>query len=92
MYIIKPYTKRRAKLLNVLVKPSTRQGKKIDVFTKDGKYITSIGAKGYLDYPYYLKYYGKQIADKKRKLYKIRHKANRLIRGSRGWFADQLLW
>lgn len=82
----------QAKRLNVIVKASKKEGKKIDVFTKDGKYITSIGAKGYLDYPYYLKYYGKQIADKKRKLYKIRHAKDRMIKFSRGWFADQLLW
>ena len=92
MYIIKPYTKRKAKLLNVLVKPSTRHGKKIDVYKKTGEYITSIGARGYADYPTFLLYYGKKYADEKRRLYKLRHEANRKVKGSRGWFADQLLW
>ena len=92
MYIIKPYTKRKAKLLNVYVRPSTRKGKKIDVYSKKWEYLTSIGAKGYADYPTFLQYYGKKYADQKRRLYKIRHQANRKVKGSRGWFADQLLW
>ena len=92
MYIIKPYTKSQAKLLNVIVKPSTRKNKKIDVYTKDNQYICSIGSLGYLDYPNYLEKYGDYIANYQRELYKKRHHKDRLIEGSKGWYADNLLW
>ncbi len=92
MYIIKPYTKRKAKMLNVYVRSSTRKGKKIDVYNKKWEYITSIGAKGYGDYPTFLLYYGKKHADERRKLYKLRHNKNRNVKYSRGWWADKLLW
>lgn len=92
MYIILPYTKAKAKKLNVILKPSVRKNKKIDVFDKKGNYIVSIGASGALDYPNYVKYYGKEYADKRRKLYKLRHQKDRLIKGTAGYYADQLLW
>mgnify|MGYP006273822553 CR=1 FL=1 len=92
MYEILPYSYRKAKKLGVKISPSLRTGKKIDVYSKTWKYIVSIGDKNYLDYPTYLKYYGKQIADKRRKLYKIRHRADRMIKGSAGYYADQILW
>ena len=92
MYFIKPYTYRKAKQLNVIVKPSTNRTKKIDVFDKYGNKITSIGARGYADYPTYLNMFGKAYADKRRKLYKIRHNKDRHIKGSAGYYADQLLW
>jgi len=91
IYHILPYTYRKAKQLGVKVVSSTRTGKKIDVY-KNGKYITSIGARGYYDYPFYLYHFGKTLADKKRRLYKLRHHKDRLIKNSRGWYADQLLW
>ena len=93
MYEILPYSKRKASRLGVDIQPSFRKGKKIDVYSKKtGRYIVSIGDKNYLDYPTYLKYYGKQIADQRRKLYKIRHRADRMIKGSAGYYADQILW
>lgn len=92
MYKILPYTKARARRINVIVRPSKRQGKKLDVYDRQGNYITSVGAKGYLDYPSYRKLYGREIAEKRRKLYKMRHKKDRKIRNTPGWFADQLLW
>ena len=92
MYRILPYTQAQARRLNVKVKPSTRQDKKIDVFDNKGNYITSVGAKGYLDYPNYKRLYGKTVADQRRRLYKIRHQADRIVKGSPGYFADQLLW
>ena len=91
MYGITPYTYNKAKKLGVNVVLSKRAGKKLDVY-KNGKYITSIGAKGYFDYPTYLHYYGKKYADQRRRLYKIRHNKDRKIKNSRGWFSDQLLW
>lgn len=92
MYVIKPYTYYKAKQLNVIVKPSTNKTKKIDVYNKRGEKITSIGARGYADYPTYLAMFGKAFADKRRKLYKLRHNKDRHIKGTAGYYADQLLW
>lgn len=92
MYHITPYTKAKAKQLNVIVKPSSKRGKKIDVFDKRGNYLVSIGAQGYFDYPTYKIYFGKSFADERKRLYKIRHKKDRTIKNSAGYFADRLLW
>jgi len=92
MYKILPYTEAQARRLNVKIRPSTRKGKKLDVYDRQGNYITSVGAKGYLDYPTYKKLFGKQVADQRRRLYKIRHQADRSVRRSPGWYADKLLW
>jgi hypothetical protein len=35
---------------------------------------------------------GKEYADERRRLFKIRHQKNRTKEGSDAWFADQLLW
>lgn len=91
MYKIKDYTKNKAKLLGVKVKPSKTKGKKIDVF-KNNKKIACIGALGYSDYPTYIQSKGKDYADKRRKLYKIRHKKDKDIVGTNGYYADKLLW
>ena len=91
MYKIKDYTKNKAKLLGVKIKPSKTKGKKIDVF-KNNKKIASIGALGYSDYPTYIESKGKDFADKRRKLYNIRHKKDKDIVGTNGYYADKLLW
>tara|TARA_Y100000114_G_scaffold29052_1_gene24814 strand:- start:4177 stop:4455 length:279 start_codon:yes stop_codon:yes gene_type:complete len=90
-YKIKRYTYAQAKKLGVVVKPSTRKGKKIDVF-KNGKKVASVGAIGYNDYPTWTQKKGKAFADKRRKAYKIRHAKDRKVRGSAGYYADKLLW
>ena len=95
-YLIKPYTKKKAVKLGVEVKPSKSNGKKIDVFKK-GEKIASIGAKGMKDYPTYLELEkaGKVepgTAEKRRKLYKKRHKNDIGKKDSPGYFANQLLW
>lgn len=92
MYKILPYTYKKAKQLNLIVKPSKKADKKIDIFDSKGNFITSVGAKQYLDYPNYLKLFGKEVADQRRKLYKIRHKKDRLKKGTPGYYADNLLW
>jgi len=91
MYQIKQYTQDQAKKLNVTVRPSTNKNKKIDVF-KDKKKISSIGAKGYSDYPTYMQTKGKKFADQRRRLYKIRHEKTRHIKGSPSYYASNLLW
>ena len=87
-YTITKYSYDRAKELGVEIKPSTNPKKKIDVF-KGGKKIVSIGAYGFPDYPTYVKIEGKEYADKRRKLYLIRHKKNI---GLAGKYAKNILW
>ena len=67
------------------------KGKKIAVFKNDKK-ITDIGAIGYGDYPTFLSEKGKEFANKRRKAYKARHQKNRTKVGSRGYYADKILW
>ena len=95
-YKIKTYTKNQAKKIGVIVKPSSSKGKKIDVFKKGVK-IASVGAIGYNDYPTYMELekngkVSKGTAKLRRKLYKIRHKKDRNIKNSNGYYADKLLW
>ena len=96
MYTITKYSFDRAKKLGVTIKPSTLKNKKIDIF-KDGKKIASVGGvkkdgSYYKDFPTYTKTEGKEKADKRRKLYKIRHNKTRKIIGSNSYYADQILW
>jgi hypothetical protein len=88
MYNITEYSRKQAIKLGVTIKPSGRRNKKIDVF-KNGKYLASIGDIRYLDYPNYIKTKGQEYADKRRKLYKIRHKYNT---GTAGYYASNILW
>jgi hypothetical protein len=90
-YVITQYTRKQAKKLGVEITLSTNKAKKIDVF-KDGKKIASIGGAGYGDFPTFMKLHGKEYADKRRKLYKIRHEKDRHVLWSNGFLADQLLW
>jgi hypothetical protein len=92
MYIILSHTKARAKQLKVIVKSSDKKTKKIDVYDKSGNFLVSVGSHGSLDYPYYKKFYGKIYADERKRLYKLRHQKDRLVKGSPGYYADQLLW
>lgn len=92
MYRIKPYSIRQAAKLGVVIKPSKVKGKKIDVFDKKGNKLASIGAIGYGDYPTFWEQKGKAFADEKRRLYKMRHEKDRKVRGTPGFYADQILW
>ena len=91
MYKIKEYTKKKAEHLGVTVKPSINPKKKIDVF-KGTEKVASVGATGYADYPTYIETKGKKYADQRRRLYKIRHEDDRMVKGSAGFYADKLLW
>ena len=92
MYEIFNYTKAKAKELGVTVKNSTNSKKKIDVY-KNNQKIASIGSINYGDYGTFLKEgKSKSFADKKRRLYKIRHSKDRKVINTNGWYADQLLW
>lgn len=91
-YKITSYTKAQARKLGVVVKPSSVQGKKIDVFNKKGEKLASVGASGYSDYPTFIAKKGKAYADVRRRLYKMRHSKDRHKRGTPGYYADKLLW
>lgn len=91
-YRITSYTKKQAAKLGVTVKPSTVKGKKIDVFNKKGEKLASVGAIGYGDYPTFMREKGKEYADSRRELYKMRHQKDRHKRGTPGYYADKLLW
>jgi hypothetical protein len=88
MYEILPYTKARAKAANLIVKPSVKKNKKLDVYDANNKYIATVGQKPYLDYPYYIKEEGKEKADERRRLYHLRHTKNTLNEN----LAKYLLW
>jgi hypothetical protein len=90
-YTITNYTYKQAKKLGVQVKPSTNKTKKIDVYKKGHK-IASVGAYGMNDFPTFIKKRGLKYAKTKRRLYKMRHEKDRHIVGSRGYYADKLLW
>ena len=89
-YTITEHTRRQARKLGVTVKRSLRKGKKIAVFRGDKK-LTDVGALGYGDYGTNLKK-GKQYADERRRLYKIRHNKDRHKVGTPSYWADKLLW
>jgi hypothetical protein len=88
VYEIQPYSFKKAKDLGVTIKPSSKKGKKIDVF-KNNQLVTSIGAFGMNDYPTYLKNEGKKVAEERKRLYKIRHSKNTGIAGK---YASEILW
>jgi len=90
-YTITEYTRKKAKRLGVTVKRSTNPVKKLDVFKK-GKKIASVGATGYGDFPTFMRKEGKESANRHRKHYKMRHEKDRHVKGSAGFYADQLLW
>jgi hypothetical protein len=90
-YTITPYTYKQARKYGVKVVPSKNKTKKIDVVRK-GRVIASVGARGMNDFPTYMKKCGEMYAKTRRRLYKIRHNKDRKIRGTRGWWADKLLW
>lgn len=90
-YIITRYTRTKAKQYGVSVKLSSVKGKKIDVI-KNKIVIASVGALGYSDYPTYINSHGLEYANIRRKLYRIRHKHDRNITNTNGYWADRLLW
>jgi len=90
MYNISDYSYKQAKKLGVQIKNSSNKKKKIDVYKNDKK-IASIGDIKYLDYPSYLKR-DKHLANKKRKLYKIRHKKDINNKNGNGYWASNILW
>jgi hypothetical protein len=91
MYKITEYSYKKAKQLNVIIKSSIYKNKKIDVYDKNNNFICSIGNIKFFDYPTYLTI-DKDLANQRRKLYKIRHEKDRHIKNTKGFFADNILW
>jgi len=91
MYSITNYTYKKAKRLGVTVKPSKNKSKKLNVY-KNGKQIASVGAYGMSNFPTYIRNKGLTYAKTRRRLYKMRHETDRHKKGTRGWYANQLLW
>ena len=91
-YDILPYTYKQAKRLDVTVYPSTNRKYKLDIYDSNGDFVTSVGAAGYSDFPHYIESHGMEYAEKRRALYKKRHSRDRAVIGSRGYWADRLLW
>jgi len=76
--------KANARKIGVTVKPSTRKGKKIDVFRKDKK-VASIGDASMADFT-------KHRDEQRRKNFKSRFQKQRTKVGTPAYFSDQLLW
>ncbi len=91
IYRITNYTRKQARKIGVIVRPSTNNTKKIDVYRDDVK-IASVGANGMNDYPTYIRKRGFEYAKTRRRLYKQRHEKDRHVKWSNGWLADKLLW
>lgn len=99
-YRIRPKTYKIAKQLGVIIRPSNKADKKIDVFipleNKKFKKI-SIGARFYADYHIYteLEQAGKVpkgTAISRKKSYELRHKNDINKYGTPGYYAYKLLW
>jgi len=91
VYKIKQYSFDQADKLGVTIKPSTKKGKKIDVFKGDDK-VASIGALGMSDYPTYIDEKGLDFAQNRRRLYRIRHNKNIYKKDTPGFYASRILW
>jgi len=92
LYHLRPYHKLMAKRLGVGIKPSTKGNYKIDVFDKDGEYITSIGDKRYKDFVVYAEEDGYEVAERRRDLYHKRHRKDSQAPNSRGFYSANILW
>lgn len=90
MYSITSRSQKIAKDNNLTIKPSKDGKHKIDVYDKNKNFISSIGAVGYKDYPTYLQERGKEYADNRKKLYRLRHKND--LNTTRGKLSNLILW
>ena len=90
-YTIADYTSKNAKQMNVTVRLSELKNKKLDVFQNDVK-IATIGDSRYKDFPTYVIENGLEFANKRKKLYYLRHKKDIEKLHSNGFYAAKLLW
>jgi hypothetical protein len=93
IYKILPYTYKKAKQLGLTVFPSDNPKYKIEIYDEEtGAFLYYGGNPKYSDYPHYIQSHGKQYADNRRRLYRIRHSKEIANKGSRGWVINKLLW
>ena len=92
MYEIQPRTKQIAKKLGLIVFPSENPKYKIEIYDRNGLFLFYGGHPDFSDYPTYLKTHGKEFADERKRLYRIRHKKELDDFCSRGWIVAKLLW
>ena len=90
LYDIKDYSYARAEQIGVLIRPSEKVHKKIDVYNKFGEYICSIGAKKMSDYPTYIQSHGIEFANERRGRFYQRF--NNIKEGTPLWYSAIILW
>jgi hypothetical protein len=100
MYNITDYSYARANQIGVIIKPSEKEGKKIDVYhpngvagshpSMQGDYICSVGAYGMGDYPTYIESHGLEFANERRKRFYQRFK--NIQKDTKLWYSSVLLW
>ena len=88
MYKINKKQYEIADKLGLVITPSIKKDKKLDVY-KNGKYLVSIGAKGSDDYHSHFKNNNLVFANERKRLYLLRHKDNI---GDAGRLSKYLLW
>ncbi len=90
LYDIKDYSYARANQIGVMIKPSEKAHKKIDVYDEYEQYICSIGAKKMSDYPTYVETHGIEFANERRKRFYQRF--NNIKQDTTIWYSSVILW
>lgn len=91
-YKIKKYTLDKAKELGLHVFPSDNPKYKIEIYDRNGVFLFYGGSPLYSDFPTYMETHGREYADERRRLYRLRHKKEIDKKGSRGSIIAELLW
>lgn len=81
-----------ASKIGIHIFPSDKEKYKIDIYDGEGVYHCSIGSSKYMDYFSYQREKGKEYADARKRLYRIRNRKDLERIGSKGWFAWKILW
>ena len=93
VYQIKKHTLDRAKELGLKVFASDNPKYKIEVYDGlSGHFLFYGGDSNYSDYPSYLESHGREYANERRRLYRIRHQKEINNIGSKGSIIAYLLW
>jgi len=90
MYRIYPRQIKIARALKVKIAPSKVKNKKIAVYSLNNRKICDIGDVRYLDYCQYLELYGREVANKRKLAYWLRHRKD--INYTCGFFSANILW
>jgi len=73
MYPIPKEMQKLASSYDLVIEPSHKKNKKLDVYKLDGSFLVSVGDSRYPDWWIYKKLEGRDFADRRRKLYYQRH-------------------